>query len=842
MEKSNYKLFFYLGDKPININLKNVLNPQNSQSNETRAKLFNQDVQKNIYTKAKQNYEFLMKKSKNIFMLNKKGGKFPSKEYLDALENFDKKIKKENFSLLPFPQHKKENNKSVEELRRMQRNKVTMRRIEYSMKVKHSTNKKRSKYNIKKVITIQKWVRGFLLRNLLSNLSYFEDFTNEFMEHIKKFVFLKHRKMMKDIIKYMQIKLNKNNYTNEIKNNFINTNKNNNSDQKEKNIDTIKDINNERYIDDDSIMEYNNRYNKNSNDFSNKNSKEFNRINNNILFFSSKDFSDKINLNQKSNNFNSDSNLNNLLTNSINSRGNYNNNNNNFFKLNESSINDINKDYNINNNKIKEDTLNSNKEENINALKNEEHHDLYDINNSKDLTDQKPDLIKNMIIKHIKTEANEDIVFNNINFNNQMLIRRPKLNKKFIEEINNTHSSATPIKYNNYFNGGDIIIKPNNNAINKILKNENEKVEIQKDEKSKNYKNINPIKLNNQIGSISNPTNSTLDSNTLNINRKIFLDENFNINNKSNNKKVIENEKEKIIIKPINDPCNVTKKIIDKRKIKIDIMKYSKSEKKFIPNIFDMNHNYSKENQNSINSNSKDEQNLDESLKNIVNMQNDSNNFINSELNKNDNSDINVLKVVNNNIDELNNSIKNIVKEELPSPSQEFNQNKQNNFTKSLRELLKLDQQKDNNTNIINNSEEENSFNNTYNDNSDNNINIDNTQKKEMEVSNKISIEAIKEVKEEYEEEKENEAESTQKPIIGFNISNNSEIIDSDNNKNSDLIKCDKNIYFSIIPKKQYDKKKIILVYMFERQIKYNIKPYIFNTLKKYWIDKLKRY
>ena len=213
MEKSNYKLFFYLGDKPININLKNVLNPQNSQSNETRAKLFNQDVQKNIYTKAKQNYEFLMKKSKNIFMLNKKGGKFPSKEYLDALENFDKKIKKENFSLLPFPQHKKENNKSVEELRRMQRNKVTMRRIEYSMKVKHSTNKKRSKYNIKKVITIQKWVRGFLLRNLLSNLSYFEDFTNEFMEHIKKFVFLKHRKMMKDIIKYMQIKLHKNNYT-----------------------------------------------------------------------------------------------------------------------------------------------------------------------------------------------------------------------------------------------------------------------------------------------------------------------------------------------------------------------------------------------------------------------------------------------------------------------------------------------------------------------------------------------------------------------------------------------------------------------------------------------------
>ena len=38
MEKSNYKLFFYLGDKPININLKHVLNPQTNQSNETRHK------------------------------------------------------------------------------------------------------------------------------------------------------------------------------------------------------------------------------------------------------------------------------------------------------------------------------------------------------------------------------------------------------------------------------------------------------------------------------------------------------------------------------------------------------------------------------------------------------------------------------------------------------------------------------------------------------------------------------------------------------------------------------------------------------------------------------------
>ena len=824
MEKSNYKLFFHLGDKPVNINLKHVLNPQMTQPNETRSKLFNQDIQKNIYTKAKRNYEFLIKKNnKNIFMLNKKGGKFPSKEYLEAFDNLDKKLKKDNFSLSSFPPHKKENNKSVEELRRMQRNKVTMRRIEYSMKVKHTTNKKRNKYNIKKVITIQKWVRGFLLRNLLSNLSYFEDFTNEFMEHIKKFVFLKHKKTMKDIIKYLQYKLNKNSI-NEIKNNNnnIKNSSNNNSSKKEISLDIIKENSNERYIDEDSIMEYNNRYNKNSNDFTNKNRKEINNINNNILFFSSKDFSDKIILNQKSNNFNNDSNSNFFF-----------NSNNNPFKLSESSITqEKNKENNLNNNK-KEETLNSNKEENFNTLKNEEARDLFNAKHSNDLIEPSPELIKNITTNNVKTEENDNIVFNNNIFNNQLLIRRPKLNRKFIEEINNTHASATPTKYNNFLN---------NNTDVDIKKNQKEK---EKNEKNKNGKNSNSIKLNNQAGSISNPTNSTLDSNTLNINRKIFLDENFNINNNIKKPKLEkEKEKEKVknIIKPIISPCSITKIIIDKRTIKINI-KNSKSEKKFMPKRFDINNHYSEGNQNLNISNDKKEQNCDDTLKNIINVQNDSNNIINYEINKNDSSDmnINVLKVVNNNIEELNNSIKNIVKEELPSPSPDINQNQQNIFTKSLRELLKLDQQKMNNNNnnniIINNPEEEVSFN-----NSDINMNNDSTQNKEIEESNnKISIEAIKEVKEEYEEEKENETELSQKKIIGTNISNNSEILDLDKtNKNSDLIRFDKNTFFSIIPQKKYDKRKIIIVYMFERQIKYNIKPYIFNRLKRYWIDILK--
>ena len=138
---------------------------------------------------------------------------------------------------------------------------------------------------------------------------------------------------------------------------------------------------------------------------------------------------------------------------------------------------------------------------------------------------------------------------------------------------------------------------------------------------------------------------------------------------------------------------------MSKKKLKIKFekidLKFSNSEKRFIPKKFDLNYQYSEKNQiNIINKNqNQNNQNQDDTLKNIINSQNDS-----SDMN------INILKVVNNNVDELNNGIKNIVKEEIPS-SADITQNKQNNiFTKSLKELLKLDQQKSNEDENLDNS------------------------------------------------------------------------------------------------------------------------------------------
>ena len=896
MKKSDYRLFFYIGDKPVNINLKDINFNPNQSTNEIKMKLLNQDNQKNLYNKAKQNYDFYLKRNKNILLLNKKStsGKITSKDYLENKENYEKESKKDGLSLLPFVPNKKENDKNIEELKKLQRNTVTMRRIEYSMKVKNETNKKRFRNNIKKIIIIQKWVRGFLLRNLLSNLSYFEMFTNEFLDHIKKFVFLKHEKNINNVIKYFENKI----VIQEEKNKI--TNKNNNKDIKgflfnkseamsfgdglnsnnKKSLDIIKENSNERYIDEDSIIEYNNNRNK---------KKINNELNNNIFFLSSKDFSDK-NIINSNNNFNNNDSNSNLLLNSNNN----NNNNNTPFILNESSIvyeetNKKKEENNSNKKNNKNDTLNSNKEDIFSTLKNEEARDVFNAKHSNNLVKPSPSLINNII-------NNE----NEINNNKELFIKRPKLNRKFIEEISSAQSS-TPIKSNisetnidenkNIFkkineekdnlNNKDIDdqIKNESNKDSNIKMNNYIKKDIEKElhfginEKNSKYVRkinyINSIK-SNQFGSISNQNNttkentSTLDSNSLNINRKLILDENISITN--NNRTVLEDSNN--YIKPINKPMIITKiRLRQEKNFECLIIKYSKSEKKSLPKVFDINYQYSKEineeNNNDININNKINNNNTnvENCANNINIENNNNNIDNSnsninEVNKSLSNDINinVLNVVNNNVDELNSSIKNIVKEEIQIDN---NQNKFNPFGKSIRALLDLDKpinslKNDNDIENINNKEE---FKDEKEEINDNNIENENKEN-QIDVLNQMSIEEIKEVKEEYEDEKESELNFTQKKLYTSNDVIESKdienILDSNKNlirksiskKNSELIICSQNISYNIIPTrntKSFDKTQIFVLLLIAKQIKFNIKPYIFNLLKKFWKEKLQR-
>ena len=993
MKKSDYKLFFYIDENPVNMNSKNINNNSSQQNIDIKNKLFFQDNQKNIYNKAKQKYDFYLKRNKNILLLNKKSisGKITSKDYLEGIENLDKEIKKDGLSLLPCVPNKKINNKNVEELKKLQRSTVTMRRIEYSMKVKKASNQKKYKNNIKKIIIIQKWARGFLLRNFLSNLSYFEVFKNEFLDHLKKFVFLKHKQDMNNVIMYYQKKIlieeeKKNNYIkNKIMNhnpddkndsdnfNVNNININNNNYNKDdnnaymiskneneamsfgdnlnivnhnkKSLDVIKENSNERYIDEDSIIEYNIR---------NKN-KINNDINNNILLLSSKDFSEKNLINSSNNLMNNDSNL---LFNSNtyinNNKGMNNNNNNTPFILNESSIvyDEGNKkleesiknnnDNNINKNNNKNETLNSNKDDIFSTLKNEEVRDVFNAKHTDNLIKPSSSLINNIINNENDTNENN---------NKELIIKRPKLNRKFIEEISNAHG-GTPEKKENFVTKFDenknndiknisnkldeeindeneneidnenIVIKDNDEKIseengNNVKINNYIKINIEKEEKdspiSENEKNgkyvrkinyINSMK-SNQFGSISNPTNSTLDSNTLNINRKLVLDDNISIVN--NNKTVLEEQSSNNInnndikfIKPINKPMIITKiRLRNDKNVEYIIIKCSKSEKKLLPKIFDINYQYSQENNEEIinsnnnkyieiNDNDGDKNKNGPNEDNInINIENCNNNKIKNEINdslsnininldsniinntgngKNDSNDlnINVLNVVNNNIDELNSSIKNIVKEGIPTDNKPDFQ--KNPFTKSIRALLELDKPANN----VNDNKENNNYNSEIkeeineeidenliieNNNMSNNLNnnIENNIINKENVLNQMSIEEIKEVKEEYEEEKDNEFEVTQKKI--YNSNNSNEIIESskdigsilDSNKNlikNNLKICSQNIIYNILPTKRknsFDKSLILLVFLFMKQIKFNVKPYIFNMLKHFWIEKLKK-
>ena len=889
MKKLDYKLFFYTGEKPLNDNKKDInLNPS-LENIEINNKISNNEKQRNFSNKVKQQYNFHLKRNKNIILFKKKStpGKITSKDYSENKEILEKEDKNDGLSLLSFIPKKKEiyKNKNLEEFKKLQRNKVTKRRIEYSKRVKNiEANKNRYRNNTKKIITIQKWVRGFIIRNLISNLNCFEDFRNEVLDHLKKFVFLKLKRNMQNVIKYFENKVIEEGKKNNLKDkneqrindnkdiNGISLNKNevmsfaDNLNVNKNSLDVIKENSNERYIDEDSIMEYNNRY---------KNKKN-NEINNNILFLSSKDFSEN---NMLSNSKIIDSNL--ILLSSNNNNVNIKNMNNTPFILNESSIlyEDTKKmdGENNNKNKDKKETLNSYKEDILSTLKNEEVRDIFNAKHNNNLIEPSSSLVNNII-------NNKNDLSNN---NKELFIKRPKLNRKFIEEISNTQS-FTPLKKDNSvkidenknifkkieynFLNNSNENENNINIENKVNKEENVKEKTKNDAKINNYikkvmekeigindnENNNKIKRKinyinsiktNQFCSISNPANttkentSTLDSNSININRKLFLDDNLSISN--NNKTISENIKN--INKPINKPMIITK--IRLKNNKIDeylVLKYSHSEKKSLPKQFDLNYQDTNENNLNTNNNINNNINNSNSFNNNVNIDNNINNNIDRSISNDMN--INILNVVNNNVDELNNSIKNIVKEGVQLEND--NQNKINIFGKSIRALLDLDKPT-NNINIINDKEIENNINDVKEE-----INVGNNENKKN-VLNQMSIEEIKEVKEEYEDEKDSELNFTQKKIYNSNeILESSKEIDNilDNNcimksiannqKNNNFVIVNKNISFNILSRRKNnksDRSQIFIIFLIMKQMKFSVKPYIFNFLKNLWLEKLNR-
>ena len=661
---------------------------------------------KKQYNKAKEKYDSYLERNKNLKLMKKNStlGKITCQDYLEEKKNLNQEDEiEQNLSLLPFIP--KKSTKKLDELKKLQRDTVSMRRLEYSKKVRDVSGKKISKYNIKKIITIQKWVRGYILRSFLSNVCDFENILNEFLSHFKKFVNLKYNLFPK--LKQLFLKkFPKNNEINKNENNF------------EKFLQGASNIEQRKFLDECNM------------------SREIN-------------FKNEINMNDIE------------ILDSI----------------------------EIQKNQDKNSKLRN--KEVFSSLTNDEVREIYNEKYS-----------FNVLAPNGKTnQINNDIYL------------KPKLNKKFIEEINSCSDNDN---------------KVNNNILNKVPPRK----------KSFNEKETNSnITTNNNTNTV---TNTNINTCSLYQDENVVIDKKNKFNNIQSirgllglNTKNNENKNENNKFKSINIKRNEENKAKNNNNLK-----RWNSERDIISRNYKVSLS-----KNTINEN--DPENLDSIT--ITNHPKK-----NKENNKNNIFGENIRSILFNNLksekeEEIApikkniNNIMYITKITILNKNDDsINENKRSNSEKLLMPKiykLTLEDQEENNNKIINN-------------------NIGNG----ILSYNNIIIEEIKEAKEDEEEDKESQIDINKNKYFGIN----SEIIETSKEYENDSVELeDYNVSksknasstYDINTVKNYDisttsfqikssnyyNLKIFLVYLLEKQIMFNLKPYIFNLLKQYWIDKINR-
>ena len=133
---------------------------------------------------------------------------------------------------IPFISKRKiKNNIEKKELKNYQRNVVLMRRLEYTNKMKEKKLKQRYNKKIKKIIYIQKVIRGYLVRKIIRQVNIINETLSNFFFLIKICILKKYYKILIKNIMYMIKKIDnivKNNeYIKNIGNEDINLNINN---------------------------------------------------------------------------------------------------------------------------------------------------------------------------------------------------------------------------------------------------------------------------------------------------------------------------------------------------------------------------------------------------------------------------------------------------------------------------------------------------------------------------------------------------------------------------------------------------------------------------------------
>ena len=240
-----------------------------------------------IYLKYKEDFSKYLNKNQNTIKLlvnNSTLQKITASEYLIKKNNY--KDKKKVLTPIPYYSDKIiKSDKEKKELNKLERNAVCMRRIEYSYRMEQ--NKIMVKYGnkINEIIFIQKYIRGYLIRDVISDVINLKKNIEKIIKFFKNRLFVHFFEKIKKLLrkKNKKNKSNQNGMDFENKNNNFSkimlnlTNEINNSSKKI-NISNLQSINNTN----ESEISYKIQSN-NHNSINKKRIETINEINSNLL-------------------------------------------------------------------------------------------------------------------------------------------------------------------------------------------------------------------------------------------------------------------------------------------------------------------------------------------------------------------------------------------------------------------------------------------------------------------------------------------------------------------------------------------------------------------------------
>ena len=141
-----------------------------------------------LYFKVKENYSSYLKQNQNSIKLLIDNGTLETIKASDYLNNQDenknKKINKKKLTLIPYISTRNiKSERQKKELTKLERSAVCLRRIEYSTRMKQ--NKIIIKYGnkINKIILIQKYFRGYLMRSIINDVKNLKFNIQKFINH-----------------------------------------------------------------------------------------------------------------------------------------------------------------------------------------------------------------------------------------------------------------------------------------------------------------------------------------------------------------------------------------------------------------------------------------------------------------------------------------------------------------------------------------------------------------------------------------------------------------------------------------------------------------------------------